>query len=390
MNRYKLEEICDFYAGTGFPTIYQGNHEGKYPFYKVGDISKNALAGYSELILCNNYIDDDVLKKIKGTIVPPHTVVFAKIGEALKLNRRCLTTSYCLVDNNVMGVFPHQELDYKYFYHFMKTVKMQDYSNATTLPAIKKSEVEKIEIVLPSLPEQQKIAAELDRIQSAIDNKKRQLSLLDEAVKSEFAEMFGENPVESGKWKVEKLETLGSLKNGMNFSPSESGIDLFCVNVSDFQNFYKIEDCKKLSVISLNTLPADDYFLCNEDIVFVRSNGNKKLVGRCIAVYPNNLKVTFSGFCIRFRKEKTEITTDFLLHFLKTDIAREKIKGKGANIQNLNQQILNNVDIPVPPLTLQNQFASFVQQIDKSEFVVKQQITDLQELLDSKMQEYFG
>lgn len=287
-------------------------------------------------------------------------------------------------------IVPNNDVDLQFLMYGLRSLNLGNLYRGAAIPHIYFKEYKEFELNVPSKEEQQKIAAELDTIQSAIDNKKQQLSLLDEAVKSEFVEMFGENPVESGKWKVEKLETLGSLKNGMNFSPSESGIDLFCVNVSDFQDFYKIEDCKKLSVISLNTLPADDYFLCNEDIVFVRSNGNKKLVGRCIAVYPNNLKVTFSGFCIRFRKEKTEITTDFLLHFLKTDIAREKIKGKGANIQNLNQQILNNVDIPVPPIDLQNQFAAFVHQIDKSKFVVKQQIADLQELLDSKMDEYFG
>ena len=278
----------------------------------------------------------------------------------------------------------------QYFQSKIYRNAISESSAGANINNIKTEDIEALEIPLPSKEEQIKIAAELDTIQSAIDNKKQQLALLDEAVKSEFVEMFGENPVESGKWKVEKLGDCGTFKNGMNYSPSENGVDILCLNVSDFKDNYKIQDCKTLSSISLNEEPSSEYYLQNDDIVFVRSNGNKKLVGRCVALYPNDCKVLFSGFCIRFRKSTDNLNTDFLLHFLKTDLTREQLKGKGANIQNLNQQILANLHLPVPPLDLQNQFAAFVQQIDKSKFVVKQQITDLQELLDSKMQEYFS
>ena len=116
----KLGDVCNFYSGTGFPNAYQGDKHGKYPFYKVGDISKNVISGNVELISCDNYINDDVVNLIKGTIIPPQCVVFAKIGEALKLNRRALTSCYCLVDNNVMGVQANNlYLDSRYFYYFM-------------------------------------------------------------------------------------------------------------------------------------------------------------------------------------------------------------------------------------------------------------------------------
>ena len=70
-------------------------------------------------------------------------------------------------------------------------------------------------------------------------------------------------------------------------------------------------------------------------------------------------------------------------------VLRKTARG-AVNQSNINSQELKRLKIPIPPLDLQNQFAAFVQQIDKSKFVVKQQITDLQELLDSKMQEYFS
>ena len=105
-----LKDTSEFYSGTGFPTVYQGSASGKYPFYKVGDISKNVQQGYKFLEICDNYIDDDILKQIKGVLIPKNSIAFAKIGEAFKLNRRAITKQHCLVDNNAVAICPNQAI----------------------------------------------------------------------------------------------------------------------------------------------------------------------------------------------------------------------------------------------------------------------------------------
>ena len=126
------------------------------------------------------------------------------------------------------------------------------------------------------------------------------------------------------------------------------------------------------------------------DIVFVRSNGNKALVGRSLVVYPATIPTTFSGFCIRFRLHSNEIKTDYLLQVLKTDSIRKKMAGRGANIQNLNQKILGELQIPVPPLELQNQFAVFIEQTEKTKTTISRSLEKLETLKKALMQEYFG
>ena len=159
----RLGDICSIYTGTGFPTQYQGETSGDYPFYKVGDISKNVTKGNTYLKDCDNYITADVAKKIKGTIIPADTVVFAKIGEAVKLNRRAITSQNCLVDNNAMGICPNQtRLNLSYFYHYMCNIKLETYAEATTVPSVKKSVIENLEIPLPTYEEQSNIASVLD------------------------------------------------------------------------------------------------------------------------------------------------------------------------------------------------------------------------------------
>ena len=102
-------------------------------------------------------------------------------------------------------------------------------------------------------------------------------------------------------------------------------------------------------------------------------------------VFPGETPTTYSGFCIRFRKDDSRIETGYLLRILKTDSVRQKMAGRGANIQNLNQQILSQLNILLPPIDLQEKYLEFVQQSDKSKFELKQGISDMDALIKAFM-----
>ncbi len=246
------------------------------------------------------------------------------------------------------------------------------------------------EIPLYSEQVQAEIVSVLDRVQKIIAKRNKELQAFDDLIKARFVEMFGDPVLNPKTWLTKPLLEMGSCKNGMNFHYDDSGVEIKCLGVGDFQNHSIISDTTKLQVVSLNEMPTDEYLLQNDDIVFVRSNGNKTLVGRSVAVYPGNVPTTFSGFCIRYRKQDESITIPYLLRVLKSDSIREKMAGRGANIQNLNQQILGALIIPVPPKALQEKFAAFVQQVDKSKVAVQKALDESQLLFDSLMQEYFG
>lgn len=224
----KLGEVCDFYAGTGFPNEYQGRVTGKYPFYKVGDISKNVLEGNRELKICANYVDEEVVQKLKGSILPPKTIVFAKIGEALKLNRRAITSCECLVDNNVMGIkAQNSRLNDEYLFYWLQNLNLSDYSESTTVPSVKKSRLQNIEIKVSPLEEQEKVVSTLNKLSDLILARKKQLSKLDELVKARFVEMFGDfefNPKEFQVYHLCELCDIGSSKRIYQEEQSISGI----------------------------------------------------------------------------------------------------------------------------------------------------------------------
>ena len=266
-------------------------------------------------------------------------------------------------------IFPKENIDIKFLAEFLKYQNLSRFYTGATIPHIYFKDYQNIPLKLPPLQKQKHISAVLDKCTALIAKHKLMLKKYDTLIKSRFIEMFGDNPIENGKWKVEKLGNLGLCKNGMNFSYEDNGFEINCLGVGDFKDNAVISNCEKLPVISLNEKPSEEYLLKDNDIVFVRSNGNKELVGRSVLVHPRVL-TTFSGFCIRFRLSTDSINHLFLLQFLKMPNTRKNMAGRGANIQNLNQQILSNLDIPVPPIALQNNFASFVQQIDKSKFEI--------------------
>lgn len=249
------------------------------------------------------------------------------------------------------------------------------------------SDFEKYEFNLPPIETQRKLVEILWSFEDTKTAYKKLLEKTDELVKSQFIEMFGD-PIKNEKgWRTIPLLETGKCKNGMNYSSKESGVEMHCLGVADFQDNAVIDDMSVLPMVSLKESPNADYLLQDGDIVFVRSNGNKALVGRSVVVYPGDEPVVYSGFCIRYRKESEELLTDYLLRFFKTDSVRAKMAGRGANIQNLNQQILAALKVPIPSIELQKEFSLFVKQSDKSKFELKQAITDVDNLAKALMQQ---
>jgi type I restriction enzyme S subunit len=161
--------ICEVQSGIGFPKILQGRSEGEIPFFKVGDISKTVLSGNRYLSISNNYITNSDVIDLKGKLFQPETIVFAKIGEAIMLNRRAILRQPSLIDNNVMGIKAFSGINFNYLYYFMCSIKLNSLAKATTVPSIRKGQIEDIEIPVPPTKQQLKISQKIEELFSHID-----------------------------------------------------------------------------------------------------------------------------------------------------------------------------------------------------------------------------
>jgi type I restriction enzyme S subunit len=167
----QLKDIAKIYSGVGFPKKLQGKKNGNYPFYKVGDISRNVQNGNVKLKTCENYIDDKELNTLGATLLPENCIVFAKIGEALKLNRRAITSQKCLVDNNAIGVKADTKIiSNKYLFYFLNNFDLDSLSRATTVPSVRKSDIAEIIVPTPPLSIQHQIVEKIEELFSDLDN----------------------------------------------------------------------------------------------------------------------------------------------------------------------------------------------------------------------------
>lgn len=339
---------------------------GKYPIISQ---EKDFISGY-----CNT---EDNLNKDFGSIV-----IFGDHTRTVKY----VDFDFCVGADGVKVLRPNNSLSAKYLYYFIKWSNIPSNGYARHFKFLKE-----VKIKYPTDKSiQQAIATELDALQEMIDGYKAQIADLDVLTQSKFVDTFGNVSVNDKCWDIILMGELGDFKNGLNYSKGERGKPLKIIGVGDFQDHKCISSFDNISYIEVEDTPQE-YLLHNEDIIFVRSNGNKNLVGRCLEVFPNNTEVTFSGFCIRFKKS-VEIINKYLIAVL-TNIEFKNthiLKSNGIGIQNINQKLLSSLPIPVPLIDMQKKYASQVEAIEKQKELIRQQLADAETLMAERMQYYFS
>jgi type I restriction enzyme S subunit len=147
------------------------------------------------------------------------------------------------------------------------------------------------------------------------------------------------------------LGFIGQMKNGLNFTDTSEGHKIKFLGVGDFKDNFFVDKEEMFSTIISEENVAEDYMLHSGDIVFVRSNGSKELVGRAVMVNGIEYPVTYSGFCIRFRNIRPDIIdSKFLLYYFRSLDFRKQLEkySQGSNISNLNQDLLSSLQFTIP------------------------------------------
>ncbi|SDG27808.1 Type I restriction modification DNA specificity domain-containing protein [Rhodobacter capsulatus] len=264
------------------------------------------------------------------------------------------------------------------------------------MPNISNRTLISLPIPLPPLDEQKRIVAVLDEAFEGLDRARANAEANLADARELWARLSGlAFESQDQGWKEATLGTLAEFRNGLNYTRSSNGDAIRIVGVGDFQSNTLIP-IETLGEIVIDGKLSDDDRLKPDDIVAVRSNGNKALIGRVMMLPETEEVISFSGFTIRIRLVSDRLLPEYLLQFMRTPAVRETLTsgGGGSNISNLNQGQLSRLRIRFPSIEKQREIldrmdgtnAGFRELLDQYE----RQIADLADLRQSLLQKAFS
>ncbi len=353
----KLGEICRIVSGstpkTDIPEYWDGDLKWVTPA-ELNDESRvvnNTKRTITEL----------GATKTGLTPLPAGTVL---LSSRAPIGKVAITGCEMYCNQGFKNLICSDSINNKYLYWFLKgkTQYLNSLGRGATFKEISKTIVADIEINLPDIEEQKKIVNHIEKIDSRLTILRAEISRLDELIKARFVEMFGD-VYEVSKYPKQRWSDVVTIKNGKDYKK-------VAVNDGGYPVYGTGGEMARASE-----------FLCPENTIIVGRKGtiNNPLLVRekfwnvdtAFGVIPGNKihYLYFFWFCKMF------------------DFSR---LNKQAVLPSTTKADLLNIEMQVPPIEIQNQFATFVAQVDKSKFAVQKSLEKTQLLFDSLMQEYFG
>ena len=289
-----------------------------------------------------------------------------------------------------------ENLDKNYLYQFLRSKSFHEQKDKlctwATQKALTLEWLKQIEIHLPPLATQRAIADKLDKLQSLIDLKKQAITKTDELAKSIFLEMFGDPMMNEKRWEIEKI---GDLLDSANYWTSQKAnenwewMEILRMNNITYSWWRNLTDMKHI----VFEWKKDDekYTVRKWDILFNRTN-SKELVGKT-ALYIFHEPRAFAGYLIRLRTNLQIANPQYIVSFLNSNFGKSTLFFMAKNIvgmANINAQEVQNIKIPLPPLSLQQKFADIITKLQATSDEHKQALAKLEELYQAEMQKSFS
>ena len=391
MKKTKLKDICNISAG-GTPSRSNINYwnNGDIPWCKIGDFSGKYINQVKENITEEGLKNSSAKIFKRGTIL---YTIFATVGEVAILETESAT------NQAIAGLeIINNEVDLEYLYYYLKSLKfvMLKKSRGVAQNNINLGILKNIEIKIPSKIEQINIAKILDNIEKIIHKKKKQLKELNTIIKSQFVEMFKREKINKKGWLEttvgEHIRLLTDFSANGSYKILDSKVIMYdepnyayMVRTIDLENKEYKNKVKYITKETYEFLSKSKVY--PNDIIMNKIGSAGK-----VYIMPDlGIPVTLgrNAFLIRFNDNILPI---YIYYLLTSDYGKKQIQKsiRGAVTKTITKDDVRKIKISVPPITLQNQFAEIVKQIDKQKFEIEKSLKETQELYESLMEKYFG
>ena len=379
----RLGDVCTVVSGTTPKSTQPEYWDGDLNWVTPAELTDESDVIYeSQRKITSQAVADSSLKSFPaGTVLLSSRAPIGKVAIAG-------TEMYC--NQGFKNLICSDKIYNRYLYHFLKnnTDYLNSLGRGATFKEISKGIVENIEIPLPSLDEQRKIAAVLDKVSDLIAKRRQQLTKLDELVKARFVEIFGDPVSNPYQWEKVTLSDLADVRIGPFGSLLHKedyivgGYPL--VNPSHIWNDKIVVD-ENFSVSKRKYTELEPYHLKIGDVVM----GRRGEMGRCAVVQREGLLCGTGSLIIR---PKGDVTADYIQKIISFPSFKKTIEDMavGQTMPNLNVPIVSNFQIIKPPLQIQEKYFELVEKTGKTKTIISHSLEQLEMLKKVLMQKYFG
>ena len=331
--------------------------------------------------------EEDFIREDKRTYVREGDVLLTIVGT---IGRCAVFTGNKRValQRSVAVLHPHINILPRFLMYCLigRNTSLNEQAHGIAQKGIYLKQLSQINIPVPPLPEQEKIVSELDCLSGIIEKKRQQLKELDALAQSIFYEMFGDPVTNEKGWEVKRLgevatsdlgKMLDSSKNQGDFYPYLCSINVQWNNV----------DCSQIKKMRIEQDELGRYRLQKGDLLICEGGDT----GRC-AIWNSETEMYYQNALHRVRFNENLILPIYCLFVMKLYKENGEIDkySTGQTIKHLVKKVLLTIPFPLPPLSLQQTFASKIEAIEKQKALIKQSLGEVETLFNARMQEYFG
>ncbi len=363
MDMMYVEDCCEILDSMRVPIVASEREEGEYPYYGA-----NGIQDYVA-----DYIFDDEL------------VLLAEDGGNFGSRERPIAyrvSGKCWVNNHAHVLKPKDELDVDYLCYSLMFYKVDGMVNGATRQKLTQAAMRKMQIPSRSMDEQKQIVDELNHIMKIKKQRQKELVLLDNLIKARFVEMFDSIKEEKLLGEISEFVTVG-IANSATHAYAESGIPMLR-NQNIRENY--LDDSDLIYIKPEFAAKYESKELKENDIIVMRT-GYPGVA--CLVPKKYEGCQTFTTLIVRLRSDNNP---SYVCNYINSDFGKRfvDLEKVGVAQQNVGARSLAHMPIKIAPRELQDKFATFVKQIDKSKAAVQKALDETQMLFDSLMQEYFG
>ena len=381
------EKVTDYVASGSFAALKENvlitNEENYAIMVKTADFSN----GFTKAL---TYTDKRGYDFLKNSNLFGGELILSNIGSIGKVFKvPYLDRPMTLASNTVMIKTATPELTDYLYYYFLSPAgykSLLSISSGTSMLKFNKTELKKLEIPIPDIDKQRRIIAVMDKVSNLISLRKQQLARLDELVKARFVELFGDTILNPFGWKKDLLGTVCDVRDGTHDSPQyyESGYPLVTSkNVTGGK--IDLTDCSLICEADFKKINERSKVDIGDIIMPMIGTVGKPVI---VDIEPNFAIKNVS--LIKFKADSRVLNT-YIRALLQSDYFDDAVlsKVRGGTQKFISLGDIRKLEVLVPPMELQEQFATFIKQTDKSKLAIQQSLDKLETLKRSLMQKYF-